>query len=233
MLLMTKTPGRQPIKTRLAVTLGTTVAEALYCAFLRDLGAMLHRLGLPLRLHALPADAEACAVLTALLGPAQAFASQQGADLGQRMQAAFECGFAAGCAQLVLIGGDAPLAVAQQLPAAFAALEDQGCTLGPTADGGYYLIGFTAGSFAPTVFDFAEWGAATVYAETLQRLQQVACRCLPLAPGRDVDTLADLIALWRALEASAAAGDATLPATWARLQALWPEGPPQPAGAGR
>lgn len=191
-LLMTKTPGRLPVKTRLAPALGTPAAEALYACFLRDIGAKFRALGLPLRVHHLPGEPDEIPILSALLGQAAGFYPQAGQELGTRMRQAFEAGFAAGYQHLLLIGGDCPDLPPDTFTAAFAALDQHDCVLGPTRDGGYYLLAFSRGGFTPALFDFPDWSAATVYAETIRRLQAAGRSLLELPAWSDVDTLDDL-----------------------------------------
>ena len=197
LLLLSKTPGCLPVKTRLAADIGSDTALAIYCAFLQDIGHKIQQLGFPLRVHHLPGQAEEKPVLKGLLGDVSDMLPQLGEDLGSRMQHAFECAFAAGHDPVLLIGGDCPDLPPAILQAAFAALADHDCVLGPTFDGGYYLIGFRACGFAPLVFDFGDWGAQSVYGETLQRLQTAGIPFAELAAWDDIDTLAELKRLWQ------------------------------------
>jgi glycosyltransferase A (GT-A) superfamily protein (DUF2064 family) len=66
--------------------------------------------------------------------------------------------------------------------------------IGPSFDGGYYLIGFKdkTFSFSPQVFDGMVWGTKTVYDETMQALKKL-CRKVHILPyQRDIDTAEDL-----------------------------------------
>ncbi|HEY9843336.1 MAG: TIGR04282 family arsenosugar biosynthesis glycosyltransferase [Candidatus Sericytochromatia bacterium] len=216
---MTKTPGRQPVKTRLAADLGPGPAEELYCCFLRDIGVKFRELEIPLLVQHLPGKPEEADLLRTLIEPVAGCFPQSGHDLGARMQQAFVAGFAAGWRQLVLIGGDCPDLPPDTFTAAFAALENADCVLGPTADGGYYLIGFRCSGFVPAVFDFPDWGAETVYAETLRRLKQASATYKELPGWSDVDTLADLRKLWERNQNNWFTHSITMQA----LRRLWPD----------
>lgn len=191
-LLLTKTPGFLPVKTRLAMEIGINQAESLYCCFLADIAEKLRGMGLPLLVCHLPGQPEEIKVLQNILGPVTTYSAQQGDDLGMRMLNAFMHGFAAGYQQLLLIGGDCPDLPESIFFQAFEALNQLDCVLGPTRDGGYYLIGFRQETFLPTVFDVSEWGAPTVYADTIQKLSTLQCRFAELAVWEDIDTLTDL-----------------------------------------
>lgn len=218
LILLSKTPGELPVKTRLAADLGSETAEALYRCFLAEIGTKCRGLNLPLRVHHLPGAPHEAPVFTELLGPAISCLPQQGEELGARMLTAFRQGFAAGYARLVLIGGDCPDLAPATLEAAFAALADQDCVLGPTADGGYYLLGFRRPGFFEPVFDFADWAAPGVYGETLRRLASAGVSYTSLPGWEDIDTLADLRRLWERNQSGWFAASQTMQA----LRRLWP-----------
>ncbi len=190
-VLMTKTPGYLPVKTRVAVDLNESIAIEVYRCFLRDIGDKFRALKLPLLVHHLPGQADEEPILRELLGPVDVY-PQSGHDLGARMQKAFEQHFAQGWEQLLLIGGDCPDLPPELFEQAFKALKTHNCVLGPTYDGGYYLIGFNQSGFAPAVFDFSDWGAKTVYGETIRRLQTGNVTYFELETRSDIDTLQEL-----------------------------------------
>ncbi|MGV3523515.1 MAG: TIGR04282 family arsenosugar biosynthesis glycosyltransferase [Candidatus Sericytochromatia bacterium] len=226
LLLLTKTPGHAPVKTRLAEDIGREQAEALYTCFLQDIGARCRRLKLPLHVFHHPGLSGEIRLLEQLLGPAAGYAPQQGSELGARMLDAFCDSFAAGTQALVLIGGDCPDLPQAYLEAAFDTLETHDCVLGPTRDGGYYLIGFRNPGFVPSVFAMRDWAAHTVYAETCKVLQEHGVSWRELPPWEDVDSLADLRRLWeRHTQPTAdAPAPGQAPATLAWLERFWPHG---------
>jgi len=88
--------------------------------------------------------------------------SQEGADLGQRMrQAILKC-FDNGYERTVIIGADSPNLPVEYIQRALDSEEP--LTLGPSVDGGYYLIGM--GPKLIDVFDNVQWGTETALAET-------------------------------------------------------------------
>ena len=94
-----------------------------------------------------------------------AFTRQRGEDLGMRMRNAISDALDAGYEKAVLIGTDIPEIEAESLEAAFALLDAYDTILGPTADGGYYLIGMK--EVYPEAFNVKTYGTASVFEETL------------------------------------------------------------------
>lgn len=90
----------------------------------------------------------------------------------------------------VLMGSDLPELTADHLTAAFAALEEADATLGPTADGGYYLVGLKKPCYA--LFAGQAYGCASVYENTLAAVRAAGLRFRPAPPCRDVDVPEDL-----------------------------------------
>lgn len=128
------------------------------------------------------------------LGP-QAFVPQKHGDLGQRMRAAFRHSFAAGAGKAVLIGCDIPDIDTKLLACAFAALQNSPVVIGPSHDGGYYLIGMDAGvadRLYPLLFAGIAWSTPEVFADSCERLANAAFLPAVLPILRDIDTPEDL-----------------------------------------
>ena len=79
----------------------------------------------------------------------------------------------------------------------FAALEVYDSVLGPSLDGGYYLIGFQRASFLPEVFRGIEWGTDIVLRQTLDIFRDNKRTVHLLPPLRDIDTPEDLKAFFQ------------------------------------
>lgn len=191
LLLLSKLPGASPIKTRLAATEGQAFAETLYRCFLADIAQKSQAVPADLWVGYAPAEAEPD-VLQQIFGEAYYF-PQQGADLGERMYAAFAQAFAAGYTQALLMGGDCPDLPPTWLMAAFDALNDHDISLLPSLDGGYCAIGFAQPSFGPELFNMPAWSSPDVYQQSLQRAAAVGKQVWS-SPARwqDVDTADDL-----------------------------------------
>jgi len=120
--------------------------------------------------------------------------SQVAGDLGRRMAASFEQAFAAGAEAVVLTGSDIPGLNSQIVRAAFDALDALPVVIGPSSDGGYYLIGMRAPG-AP-LFEGIEWSSERVLAQTEALAETHGLVVARLSEQHDVDTVEDLVR-WR------------------------------------
>jgi glycosyltransferase A (GT-A) superfamily protein (DUF2064 family) len=115
---------------------------------------------------------------------------QHGTTFGERLRDAVEGALAAG-REVVVIGADTPELTPTILERAFDALTAGRATLGPSTDGGYYLLGLPRWSAAPFSVPF---GGPQVGAQTKAAL---------IADGLSVDELPTLRDLDRARDATA------------------------------
>ena len=192
LLIMAKTPQPGAVKTRLCPPLTPGLAADLYRAFLRDtlaLGAGLADTTVGV-VYPPTADDRA---LRALLPPGAVAWAQQGQGLGAGLSGAFARAFAEGYRRVVVMSSDSPTLPAAVLAEAFAALDRHDVALGPTHDGGYYLIGLNEPQ--PRLFEEIAWSTAVVYRQTRERAAERALRVHATAPWPDVDTVADLATL--------------------------------------
>ena len=117
---------------------------------------------------------------------------QQGDDLGARMAAVFEKLFQMAHKNIVLIGGDLPPVPLHFFDQAYAFLEapKKRVVLGPSRDGGYYLVGCNQPT--PEIFHGMSWSHSEVLTETQNKLAslKVDYHLLPL--WFDIDTVDDL-----------------------------------------
>ena len=95
-----------------------------------------------------------------------------------------------GYEQVVLLDGDSPTLPARYLRAALDQLTGDVVVLGPTLDGGYYLIG--ACRPRPALFDWEQLDGVTICQQTLARAEAMGARVALLPPWYDVDTAGDL-----------------------------------------
>ena len=191
LILFAKAPEGNQVKTRLQSVLTPAQRGALCKAFIQD---TLDRTStLPVRqVIACAPDVrhpffQACRKQYSL----QLF-TQTGKTLGDRMQHAFSWGFRQGAQKVILIGADTPTLSPVLIQAALTALDQAPIVIGPSLDGGYYLIGATAKSFhvLNNLFSGIRWGTQTVLLRTLRKLQRIGHRLLPF--WYDIDRPTDL-----------------------------------------
>ncbi len=115
---------------------------------------------------------------------------QQGTDLGERMKYAFAEAFAGGFERAVIIGSDCAELQPKHIRQAFTALEHHDIAIGPSQDGGYYLLGMNA--FHPQLFAEIDWSTASVYKDTINRIEALNLSYQNLPMLNDIDTEEDL-----------------------------------------
>lgn len=190
--LFAKPPVAGEVKTRLHPPLSLAQAAALYAGFLGDLTAMLNGEEAwdwvlystdPARQRATwPSDAP----------QPRRIAPQRGRDLGARMlQALTE--LLHGRRGALLIGSDHPTLPAAHIHLAFERLADHDVVLGPSNDGGYYLVGLREPQ--PELFEAMTWSTPDVLPQTLDRIHRAGRSVFQLPEWYDVDTAEDLARL--------------------------------------
>jgi rSAM/selenodomain-associated transferase 1 len=207
-LLFVKFPEEGSVKTRLAKDIGPGFVQTLYRNFVLDLLETLKKSKWPIIIHFHPSGSGNA--ISSWLGKNYLYAPQNGADLGERMKNAFTDAFADGFSKVIIIGSDLPDLQKNILDMAFKALHVNDIVIGPSVDGGYYLIGFRHNSFLPEVFKGISWGTDTVLKDTLKILREKNYKAHFLPELRDVDTIEDLKALYERNKDTAFADSRTM-----------------------
>jgi rSAM/selenodomain-associated transferase 1 len=190
------TPGRT--KTRLVPPLSAAAAAALYRGFLLDTLELARGLGWECISLVHPrGDAPALRGLT----PGVQLLEQPRDGLGLALSFAFERHFADGCDTVTLIGSDNPTLPAELIDDAQNALaRGHDLAIGPSLDGGYYLIGMRRPHLG--IFDHIDWSTSRVFAQTLDRAAALELRAHTIHEWYDVDEAKDLEQLVHELDRS-------------------------------
>lgn len=109
-------------------------------------------------------------------------------DLGDRMVAAFRQIFETN-SPVLIIGSDCATLTKSHLAKAIEALKTNDFVIGPSTDGGYYLLGMS--QFEPAVFNEIEWSTEQVLPTTLLKIKELEKKYRLLEPLTDIDTEAD------------------------------------------
>lgn len=195
LIVYAKRPLPGYAKTRLAAGIGAEEAAGVYArllyGYLLDLlHADLEETRIELAVAA-PEDAP----FFAAAFPELLVRTQVAGDLGARIAASFAQAFAAGAEYVVLTGSDIPSLDSSIVRAAFAMLENGPAVIGPSHDGGYYLLGLRAPG-AP-VFEGIAWSTSAVLAQTEALIRTAGLTLAYLPALADLDTVEDYRA-WRA-----------------------------------
>jgi hypothetical protein len=196
LIVFVKYPEPGKVKTRLAADIGANEAAGIYSRLaLRQIGVAVAATDAPPYVFFDPPerDLEMEQWLESFEGRF-ALAAQIEGDLGERVHAAFRRVFSRNVTQKVaVIGTDCPGLNAARIGEAFDALDSHDLVVGPTADGGYYLLAMRA--LLPWAFEGIPWSTDGVLRATLAAAAAHGASVGLLGELRDVDTLADLRAL--------------------------------------
>lgn len=185
LIIFAKSPIPGKVKTRLTPYISPTEAAELYKAFIADIGCNAHKLKCErITIAYTPSDAEV--TFHSICGQSVDYLPQNGGNLGERMKNAFKHSFHKGSTRTVIIGTDSPTLPLSYIQKAFDILKEVPVTIGPTFDGGYYLIGLSEQNY--TIFDDIDWSTSRVFGQTLTRIQSINKRLYMLPPWYDVDT---------------------------------------------
>lgn len=191
--LMVKTPIAGAVKTRLTPPLSSVETAALSKCFLRDMTtnvASLSANGTDGVVLYTPANTEA--LLRDLVPDGFRLLAQSGETLGERLiNAATELldhGYESAC----LINSDSPTLPRETLETAASLLAHDGdrVVLGPSLDGGYYLIGLKRPH--RSLFERIAWSTSEVMAQTVERAAEINLPVEFLPTWYDVDDAATL-----------------------------------------
>jgi len=194
LILFAKIPKPGQVKTRLLPDLSPEQASRIYRAFILDtLGSTALLKGVKRILACDPTRRDPFfKALAKRFG--LTLIDQVGGDLGARMRNALVEVHRQGFDPAVLIGMDLPTLPTDHIQEAFRQLKNhsQGpsIVLGPSADGGYYLIGCSG--LVPRIFNEIDWSTERVLTQTLARIEDNHLNAALLPFWYDVDTLQDL-----------------------------------------
>lgn len=183
-----KPPVPGTVKTRLAKEIGPERAAALARAFFADVWGMVQELPWARGIAAVTSDPEP---LLGLRLEQDAWLQGDG-DLGQRLEHILRRALSEAEAAMA-IGADTPGLPRAYLAEAHEALETADAVLGPSDDGGFYLLGLKR--CPPGLLANIAWSQETTRAETVARLAAMGFRIHLLPPWFDVDTGEDLARL--------------------------------------
>jgi rSAM/selenodomain-associated transferase 1 len=199
-MIMAKQPQPGTVKTRLSPPLSPPAAAALYHAFLLDKIAQVGTLTAVAPVIAYtPCTARD---FFTTIAPQFLLMPQQGADLGTRLINSFAQLFATGYTGVLAIDSDTPTLPSEFLQQAVdhLARPQSEVILGPSEDGGYYLIGLRA--LHRELFEDMPWSTAAVFSETTRRARTKGLTVSVLPSWFDIDTPQELARLRATLRQS-------------------------------
>lgn len=192
LLVYGKAPEAGRVKTRLTPPLPPDEAASVYEACLRDVIALCarERARVELWYHA---DGRADDYFAREF-PHLTLQRQSAGDLGAKMKDSFARSFAEGAQHVMIIGSDVPTLPESILNAALDDVRDAELVIGPTLDGGYYLVGLNARAWprAQMLFDDIAWSTDAVFRVTADKAESAGLETRVLPGWYDVDTIEHL-----------------------------------------
>jgi len=210
-VIMAKAPREGFVKTRLAGAFTPPEVARLSDCMLRDTVALVQALsGVQV---AVMCPKEDVADIGARCPPGVQVVGQRGDGLAAALVSVFER-FVPDFRRVVAIDSDSPHLPPAILESAFEHLETRDVVVGPTEDGGYYLVG--ASAMYPRLFDTAPLGTQNARDALLGNALAIGLSVAFTAPWYDVDLPADLrrLAAELRIEPARAPRTAALLASW-------------------
>lgn len=203
LIVFAKNPVPNQVKTRLTPMITAEQAASLYSAFLIDWAAALKTLeDVDLIIAYTPPGSKSD--IKNVVGDDVTYIQQTGHDLGERLTAATQWTAEKGYDKVVIVGSDSPTLPISFITDAIEGLNTREVIIGPSMDGGYYLIGLSINTISktiPSIFNGIAWSTDQVLKQTIDRIQNIKVSLKLLPPWYDVDTPEDLVFLHTHLNA--------------------------------
>lgn len=192
LIIFAKEPKKGKVKTRLLGYLSEIRCVNLYKAFLRDTLDLARKIACAHKIIAYDSHGNSPRYLKKI-APRHTFYKQKGACLGERMHNTFRFAKDAGASKMVIIGSDLPSLPVSSINKAFGLLDRVDLVLGPSLDGGYYLIGLKSPCVG--LFKGIVWSSPTVLKDTIKNIHKLKKSVALLDKRYDIDDARDLFRL--------------------------------------
>ena len=196
LVIMAKAPKPGRVKTRLSQSLPSPAVTALYRCLLEDTITLARSLsGVRVAVMCRDSDKQD---LEVLLGHSTQIVTQNGEGLAAGLTSVFRHFTAAGPQQVIAFNSDSPHLPTSVLLSAFEILAQHDVVVGPTHDGGYYLVGAKASH--PSLFEGDGMGTRSALDRLLTRTRELELITGFTQPFYDIDVADDLLRLARELQ---------------------------------
>lgn len=191
LILMTRIPIPGQTKTRLMDIMTGNECARLHMAFLMDLFDTFKELTDKIDIYLTYTPKNSFNIIENIIPSYIKTFPQEGEDLGDKMNNAIEDILSKGYEKVILIGSDIPNISTLDIEAAFQILEDKDIVLGPSYDGGYYLVGMKRPN--DNIFHISKkWGGNSVLESTIDMANNQGLSIGLATKYRDIDTKEDL-----------------------------------------
>ena len=187
--ILAKNPFTTRVKTRLGKDIGTDAARGVYARLLYQ------------TLNQLVPSRSSVSLTLSLISyedrtffeeafPELKITQQTSGDLGMKMDHALQSAFKTGAQTAIVIGSDLPAMGWDLVDQAFEQIREKTVVLGPSRDGGYYLIGMQTPGI--NVFKDIPWSTESVLVTTLEIIREAGYQPILLPEHQDIDLSSDL-----------------------------------------
>ena len=189
-ILFTKNPEFGKVKTRLAKTLGNEKALEIY----KKLLLHTQQIVAPVLVDKFVFYSDEIIGNDAWSNEIYRKKLQKGLDLGERMKNAFQELFELNYNSICIIGSDCFELNSEIINSAFQLLKNNDVVIGPTFDGGYYLLAMN--QLHSHLFENIVWSTETVFEETVFKIEKNNLSKAILVKLNDVDEEIDVPRQW-------------------------------------
>lgn len=193
LMIMAKQPTVGSTKTRLTPYLTPFEAARLYEALLRDTIALSSRLNQVADLVIAMTPPESIEYFREISPPEAILLPIKGRHIGECLEKGLGWLFDQGYAKALAFNSDGPSVPLAVLRQAIQVLDEVETVIGPSQDGGYYLIGMRC--LYPELFQGISWSTGQVFPQTLERTRRLSLKAFLTQPWYDIDTAEDLLYL--------------------------------------
>ncbi|WP_455052688.1 TIGR04283 family arsenosugar biosynthesis glycosyltransferase [Mogibacterium sp.] len=188
-ILFTRIPEAGKVKTRMMPYLSPNECKELQTCCIKDTLSSINMEDVDIYVNYEPSGD--LTLLKQICGDCVCYLEQQGDGLGARMTNAIKHVLSKGYKSTILVGSDIPSINSEDLIEGFKVLESYDAVVGPSKDGGYYLIGMK--EILPGLFENKKYGHGTVLEELLAVAQKEAITVGTISDHQDLDTREDLL----------------------------------------
>ncbi len=197
LILFVKAPRIGTVKTRLQPELTLEQSLILYRAMVEDLVSQFDEVNFcDLKIFFHPADA--IGEMKDWLGAGLDYFPQHGEDLGEKMHRAITEMLHQKYQKVALVGSDIPTLDPATVVRAFVSLDDYDVVLGPSTDGGYYLVAMKQ-SYSE-LFEGIAWSTHLVLQQTIHKARAAELEIVQLEKKADIDSYHEVLGLWNYLQ---------------------------------
>jgi rSAM/selenodomain-associated transferase 1/rSAM/selenodomain-associated transferase 2 len=189
LIIFARFPSKGKVKTRLAKDTGDYYALSFYNMCAEEILGQTKKLN-SFNKYLFYTEAEEKEKVMRWAGSKYLYALQEGKDLGERMLHSFELAFSHHAKKVIIVGTDVPDLNAGIIKEAEKKLNEADLVIGPSNDGGYYLLGMK--KVNPELFQNIIWSSTSVFEATIEKAKKLKLRIAELNTLRDIDTKKDL-----------------------------------------